>query len=375
MGQRSIMRNNTARQLRVLPHISTVKHIGIALFDGFALPETASIVDVFHSANRLAEKGKQPAARYNVRLLSAAGDKVVSSSSVFVCTESAEASRHADRLHALFIAGGASLHSSLHDVGLIKWLHRMSPGNEHVYSSPEARLLLEAAGLTQPITKRESIDCHNNVLRQPVGENSRLKPTSQLQLALDVIHEDLGPDIASQIAAEIEHLGETPFTGTVRKNNSAIISEQILASARWLEANGDQAISMSDAARVAAMSERNFLRRFKMEMGLTPSDYLQQVRLDMSCRLLLKTDLPVDKIARRCGFDSGGRLSKLFRSFLAMTPTEYRSNRRQARSCRNESLKGESSVERVMPPSDAHSTVAADRQGSHTSLTDWTDPG
>jgi len=76
------------------------------------------------------------------------------------------------------------------------------------------------------------------------------------------------------------------------------------------------------------MSERNFLRRFKMEMGVTPSDYLLFVRLDMSCRLLGETNLPVDKIARRCGIGSGGRLSKLFRKHLGTTPTEYRASKR-----------------------------------------------
>jgi hypothetical protein len=65
------------------------------------------------------------------------------------------------------------------------------------------------------------------------------------------------------------------------------------------------------------MSERNFLRHFSAEIGLSPSDYLLKVRLDMSCRLLVETDLPVDKIARRCGISNGGQLSKLFRTYLA----------------------------------------------------------
>ncbi|MBK5066308.1 helix-turn-helix domain-containing protein [Burkholderia sp. R-70199] len=60
------------------------------------------------------------------------------------------------------------------------------------------------------------------------------------------------------------------------------------------------------------MSERNFLRRFRTEMGLSPSDYLLKIRLDMSCRLLVESNLPVDKIARRCGLGNGRQLSKLF---------------------------------------------------------------
>lgn len=106
------------------------------------------------------------------------------------------------------------------------------------------------------------------------------------------------------------------------------MSEKIRAAARWLETNGDQLIVIDAAAQRAAMSERNFLRRFKAEMGVTPSDYLSYVRLDMSCRLLVETTLPVDKVARRCGLGSGGHLAKLFRKHLGSTPTEYRCSQR-----------------------------------------------
>jgi len=88
---------------------------------------------------------------------------------------------------------------------------------------------------------------------------------------------------------------------------------------------------VADAARVAAMSERNFLRRFKAQVGLTPSEYLLRARLDASCMLLSATDLPVDKIARRCGTWSGDGLAKIFRKRLSISPTQYRlAGRRKA---------------------------------------------
>ena len=72
------------------------------------------------------------------------------------------------------------------------------------------------------------------------------------------------------------------------------------------------------------MSERNFLRRFKMETGITPSDYLLQARLAVACTLLTDSELPVDKIARRSGMGNGDRLAKIFRRRLLISPTEYR---------------------------------------------------
>ena len=44
--------------------------------------------------------------------------------------------------------------------------------------------------------------------------------------------------------------------------------------------------------------------------------------------MLVDTDLPADKIARRTGLGSGDRLSKLFRQHLSMSPTEYRTAER-----------------------------------------------
>jgi transcriptional regulator GlxA family with amidase domain len=77
------------------------------------------------------------------------------------------------------------------------------------------------------------------------------------------------------------------------------------------------------------MSERNFLRRFKLELGMTPSDYLLQARLAITCSLLIDSELPVDKIARRSGMGNGDRLAKIFRKRMMISPTEFRSQGRR----------------------------------------------
>ena len=145
--------------------------------------------------------------------------------------------------------------------------------------------------------------------------------------ALRIVEEDLGPDLAQLVAESVATEHKTPFGSSIADKAAPQVSEKIMASARWLKANVDQPISIDDAAQVAAMSERNFLRRFKSEMGVTPSDYLLRARLNLSCRMLVESRLPVDKIARRCGIGSGGQLAKLFRKYLATTPTDYRMGR------------------------------------------------
>ncbi len=79
------------------------------------------------------------------------------------------------------------------------------------------------------------------------------------------------------------------------------------------------------------MSERNFLRRFKLEMGVTPSDFLLHARLETACGFLAETELPVDKVARRCGMGNGDRLAKIFRKRLLVSPTEFRQRHKEHR--------------------------------------------
>lgn len=306
-----------------------VKNIGVTLFDGFALPDAASVVEAFQSANALVDSDQGRPARYNVCLLSSIGGRVASSSSVYVWTESVDARRHNEQFHALFVAGGTGVHDAMRDEELLAWLRRTCPRAELVYPIGEGRLLLDAAGFTYT-QGGVRIDERGSYL----SNLSPRAPTTQevpapLRAALSIIQEDLGPEITRQITDWVLPPAPTQFTDIIRRNTMRNVSEKIQASARWLEANGSRPVAIEEAAQVAAMSGRNFLRRFKTEMGVTPSDYLLYVRLDMCCRLLVETTLPIDKIARRSGIGSGGRLAKLFRKYLGKTPTDYRANRRR----------------------------------------------
>jgi len=307
-------------QQHELSDTHSVRHIGIALYNGFALPEVASILEVFQSANTLPDIPQCGGIHYRVRLLSAAGGRIASSSSVFVWTESVATCSPSDHFHALLIVGGTGAREAQRDERLIAWLGRTCPRSQLVLPIGEGRLLLDAAGYRPAADHRRSDD----PIAEVTSRYLHARTSNQLRSALSVIHEDLGTEIAHHVTDRVSPPTQTQFIGMVRNNAPTQVSEPVLASARWLEANADRPIAINDAAQAAGMSERNFLRRFKTEMGVTPSDYLLCMRLDMSCRLLAETDLPADKIARRCGIGSGGRLSKLFRKHLGTTPTEYR---------------------------------------------------
>jgi transcriptional regulator GlxA family with amidase domain len=80
-------------------------------------------------------------------------------------------------------------------------------------------------------------------------------------------------------------------------------------------------------SRLAArthMSTRSFSRKFVAETGVSPMQWLTTQRV-LHARLLLETtDLPVDEVARRCGFGSATLLRHHFDQEVGVPPTRYR---------------------------------------------------
>jgi transcriptional regulator GlxA family with amidase domain len=145
-----------------------------------------------------------------------------------------------------------------------------------------------------------------------------------MRSALAKIKRDLGGAAARTVAERLLADSCSNLAPLLGEDGGLSPGDKVRAAARWLQENCQQAISIADAAQFAAMSERNFLRRFKMEMGITPSSFLLHERLAVTCSLLTESELPVDKIARRTGMGNGDRLAKVFRKRMRISPTEFR---------------------------------------------------
>lgn len=139
-----------------------------------------------------------------------------------------------------------------------------------------------------------------------------------------VDHTDHGAVIARPAEIRITFLPHATHANPATPGKPQMEGDRMHACAQWLTENCEHDISIADVAQNAAMSERTFLRRFRRQIGTTPSEYLLKARLERSCRLLAESDLPVDKIARRSGMGNGSQLAKLFRKRFGVSPTEYR---------------------------------------------------
>jgi transcriptional regulator GlxA family with amidase domain len=298
-----------------------MRRIAILMFNDCSLQGAGVVAEVFQAANELASPGSG-GWLYDVSFLSADGGMVTSSSALRVWTDGLDA-RHYGGFDALYVAGGKGACAAAGDERLIAWLRRVRRNTGMIRPIAEGRVLLEAAYVPDG---REGGDFRQqtNGARQPEPAADAGDRLESMRSALAMIKRDLGGATVRAVAERLLADSCSNLAPLLGEDGALSPGDKVRAAARWLQENCQQAISIADAAQFAAMSERNFLRRFKMEMGITPSSFLLHERLAVTCSLLTESELPVDKIARRTGMGNGDRLAKVFRKRMRISPTEFR---------------------------------------------------
>ena len=101
-------------------------------------------------------------------------------------------------------------------------------------------------------------------------------------------------------------------------------SRRVKMVMEYLNQNFDNNVSLSEAARLAAMSEVAFSRFFKHRTGKTFVDTLNEVRLGHASRMLIETTQSVNEVAYRCGFNNMSNFNRIFKKKKECTPKEFR---------------------------------------------------
>lgn len=105
----------------------------------------------------------------------------------------------------------------------------------------------------------------------------------------------------------------------------AVSSDYSLARAQhYMEQHYMEDITVKILANLGYMSTTTFNRRFKKEIGITPIEYLIDVRINMAKLMLKRKENQMTDIAMKCGFGSSAYFSSCFLKHVGLTPSEYR---------------------------------------------------
>jgi YesN/AraC family two-component response regulator len=86
-------------------------------------------------------------------------------------------------------------------------------------------------------------------------------------------------------------------------------------------------ISLQAFAAEHNVSLAYFSRLFKVEIGMTFSDYLTHVRIEKAKELLARCDLRLGDISVLVGYDDPKYFSQIFRKVAGMSPLDYQRSR------------------------------------------------
>ncbi|HHW09740.1 MAG TPA: AraC family transcriptional regulator [Firmicutes bacterium] len=101
-------------------------------------------------------------------------------------------------------------------------------------------------------------------------------------------------------------------------------NEIIYFALKYIYANYDKDICLSDVCRHVAVSAEHLCRIFKAQYKTSPIAFLWQYRTKRALELLASTGLSISDIAVRCGFKTPFHLYHRVKSLTGLSPTQYR---------------------------------------------------
>lgn len=299
-------------------------------------------LEVFGRAARLLteERGWRIAA-YTVEIAAAKAGPFATSSGIRLIADRSIAQVRG-LIDTILVAGGRGTTVALRDRAMIDWLRGSIRRTRRLCSVCTGAFLLAEAGLLDGLRATTHWRQCERLAAQYPAVSVETDPifvregkiftsagvTAGIDLALALLEEDHGRDIALAVARELVMFlrrpgGQSQFS--VQLSAQVADREPLRELQRWIADHLGADLSVDTLARRAAMSPRNFARVFTREVGVTPGEFVQNSRVEAARRRLEESADGVDSIASECGFGTRESMRRAFIRRLHVPPSAYRS--------------------------------------------------
>ncbi|MGW4911107.1 GlxA family transcriptional regulator [Streptomyces sp. NPDC004270] len=144
-----------------------------------------------------------------------------------------------------------------------------------------------------------------------------------VDLALAIVRER-SPALADLVARYLV-LDERPSQSTYIIPSALAQSDPTVAAfERWAREHLAEPISIPDAAKAIGVSERTLQRSVQRTVGTSPIRFVQDLRIERASHLLRTTDLSLETISRRVGYEHPNTLRVLLRDRTGKTVSALR---------------------------------------------------
>jgi len=227
-----------------------------------------------------------------------------------------------------------------HNQGVIEYLRQLKDSTSIIGSNSTGSFFLAEAGLLddKPATTHWAAEA---LFRQRYP-HINLKPDQLITHEDNILCDgggmawfDLGLYLIELFCDHETALGTAKsfvldISQTTQLSYSPLISKRyhhdqtVLAVQNWMEDNYQHLVSIVAVSQDFGVSNRTLIRRFKEATGITPSEYLQEVRINAASKYLVQSTKTIDEITHAVGYNDISSFTKLFKRKLSMTPSNYR---------------------------------------------------
>lgn len=310
--------------------------IVFAVFDGIQSLDLSGPLEVFATADDEAGGGA-----YSLEVRSLDGDDVRASSGLRIGVDGAIADAPA-RLDSMIVPGGDGTVGAVTDDRFVSAIRDLAGRSGRVVSVCSGAFVLATAGLLDgrratthwsvaellaELHPAVSVDADPIFVRDG-NVSTSAGVTTGMDLALALVEEDLGADVALAVARRLVLFLRRP--GSQSQFSSHLTTQladrdRIRELQSWIVDHAADDLSVAALATRVGYSERHLTRLFLDDVGETLARYVQRVRVDVARRRLEESSDPVETIAATAGFGSAETLRRSFVRAVGVSPSQYRS--------------------------------------------------